>query len=116
MKCKTIRKLKSLILNICFVFMTFLYHLSIFLKKFRVGRHENHFFFEIAIKTPESAKNSGTVGLEETQLFLLCLMIKNKINNLFKRNLSLLFCGLMMNVYAEIWKLALHIIIKHSYH
>ena len=46
--------------------MTFTSHLSIYLKKFRVGRHENRFpFFYMAIKLLDQHKNSGSVRLME---------------------------------------------------
>ena len=45
MKFKTFRKLKDVILNIIFAIMIFLSHLSVFPKKFRVGKHEDLFIF-----------------------------------------------------------------------
>ena len=65
MKFKTSRKLKNVFLNITFAIMALFSHLSISLKKIRVGKH--YVFFLDGNKNCCRHKNSGSVGFVETQ-------------------------------------------------
>ena len=79
MKFRTSRKLNNLILSIIVAILTFLMHLSNFLKNIRVGRYESLFIlFWKAIKIARLAQKTGSFGLAETQVFL-CLKVLFKI-------------------------------------
>ena len=65
-----------MILNMSFLILTFLSHLSIFLKKLKVGRHER-FLFSVAIKHVRSVQNrvgriSGNTGVFGRNMFSFC--------------------------------------------
>ena len=95
-----------MILSTNLAILTFLSFLSNFLKHVRVGRYENLFiFFWKAIKIAGSAqKKTGSVGLVETRLFFLGLMVLATLrfptfglNNLMKVHM-LAFCATMLGV------------------